>query len=234
MTPRVLFRGLVLIATLVAVGFLFETTQLDKAWIDSDIRGKGLTGELLFVLAGALFTGIGLPRQVLSFLAGYAFGFATGTALAVVATAMGCALSFSYARLLGRDIISSRFPGRIKKIDAFLSDNPFSMTLLIRLLPAGSNLVTNLVAGVSQVGPVPFILGSAVGYIPQNLVFALVGSGINLDPELRISLSVALFVASGAIGVYLYRRYRHGKSFDDGIEEQIGEAAPGTDRADTN
>ena len=230
MTPRVILRGLILIATLVGVGFLFETQNLDKAWIDGSIRGQGSGGYALFVLAGALFTAVGLPRQVLSFLAGYAFGFATGTALAVLATALGCATTFFYARLLGRSVIAARFPGRIRKIDSFLRDNPFSMTLLIRLLPVGSNLLTNLAAGVSGVGPLPFILGSAIGYIPQNLVFALVGSGVSIDPAFRISLSVALFVASGAIGVYLYRRYRHGKSFDEEIEEQLGDAEAKTDQ----
>ena len=215
MSPRQILKGLILIATLVAVGFLFESMHLDKDWIDADVRGKGLSGEIIFVLAGGLFTGIGLPRQILSFLAGYAFGFAEGTTLAVLGTTLGCAAAFFYSRLLGRSSVAKRFPGRIKKIDDFLADNPFTMTLLIRLLPAGSNALTNLAAGVSAVRPMPFILGSALGYIPQTMVFALGGSGITLDPELRISLSVALFIASGALGVYLYRRYRHGKSLDE-------------------
>ena len=31
---------------------------------------------------------------------------------------------------------------------------------------------------------------------------------LSLEPELRISLSVILFLLSAALGVYLYRRYR--------------------------
>lgn len=226
MTPKVLLRGLILIGSLVAVGFLFQTLQLDKAWIDANIRDQGMTGEILFVAACGLFTAIGLPRQIVSFLAGYAFGLATGTALAVAATTVGCALAFFYARLMGRELVGARFPGKIKRIDAFLHDNPFTMTLLIRLLPAGSNLITNLAAGVSSVGAIPFIVGSALGYIPQSLIFALGGSGISLDPEIRISLSIVLFIVMGALGVYLYRRYRHGKSLDDTVDAEIGEAVP--------
>ncbi len=229
MTPRVLVRGLVLITTLVAAGYLLKSVELgtlmDPAWIDVDVRGGGVAGEILFIAAGALFTGLGLPRQVIAFLGGYAFGFAAGTALALIATVIGCIAAFYYARFLGRDLVSARFPAKVRKIDDFLRDNPLSMTLLIRLLPVGSNLATNLAAGVSRVGAVPFVAGSAAGHLPQTLVFALVGSGISIDPVFRISLSVVLFLLSGLIGVHLYRRYRRGRTLDDAIERQLGGAA---------
>ena len=93
MTPKILLRGLVLIASLVAVGYVLKISGLgssiDKAWIDSDIRGQGFTGELLFIGIGMLFTAVGLPRQVICFLAGYAFGLVEGTALALLATSLG-------------------------------------------------------------------------------------------------------------------------------------------------
>jgi len=226
MTPRVLLRGFILIASLVLLGYALNVSGLgssiDQGWIDADIRGQGISGEVLFIAIGILFTGVGLPRQVICFLGGYAFGFSQGTALGLLATTLGCLAAFAYARILGRDFVASRFPRRVRKIDAFLRDNPLTMTLLIRLLPVGSNLVTNLAAGVSGVRGVPFIVGSALGYVPQTIIFALIGSGIALDPELRIGVSVLLFVVSSAMGAYLYRKHRHGKSFDDNVEQQLG------------
>lgn len=218
MTPKHFARGLLLLASLAAIGFLAESGVLGEAletgWIDTYVRDQALTGQLLFVGVGVLFTGIGLPRQVLAFLGGYAFGFVTGTVLALAATVLGCALAFSYSRFIGRDFVLSRFPGRIRRVDAFLHDSPFAMTLLLRLLPLGSNFAINLAAGVSGIAALPFLLGSALGYVPQMMVFSLLGSGINVDPVLRTGLSVVLFVVSAAIGVALYRRYRRGRSFD--------------------
>ena len=106
------------------------------------------------------------------------------------------------------------------------------MTLLIRFLPAGSNLLTNLAAGVSKVGAMPFILGSAIGYIPQTAVFALVGSGIGVDHFWRFSLSVLLFLICGGLGIHLYRRYRHGKSLHD-ENDPLSENARSESRAET-
>jgi uncharacterized membrane protein YdjX (TVP38/TMEM64 family) len=221
-----LFRGLVFLATLVAVAFLVRsldlTGVLDTEWIDTRIRNRGLTGELLFLAAGILFTAAGLPRQVISFLGGYAFGFLLGTALALLATLGGCAATFHYARFLGRGFVAHRFPGRIRRADQFLRENPFSTTLLIRLIPVGSNVITNLVAGVSSVPAAPFLLGSILGFIPQTVVFALVGSGIAVAPEFRITLGAILFVVSGAIGIHLYRRSRTARAV---VEDSDGDGS---------
>ncbi len=238
MNPKFLLRGLLLMTSLAVLGFFFKTTALgdflDTGWIDSEVRGKGLAGSIMFVAAGAVFTGVGLPRQVLSFLGGYAFGFIAGTGLALLSTVAGCVGAFYYARFLGRQPVLARFPRRIAKIDDFLSDNPLSMTLLIRLLPVGSNLVVNLAAGVSGIGAASFLAGSAIGYLPQTIVFALVGSGINVEPSFRISLSVVLFVVSAVLGVSLYRKYRHGKSFDEEFERDLAETASDAPAAPTN
>jgi len=226
MNARALFKGLFVLGALVFVGFIIRLTQMDvafnEAWIDSDIRGGGTTGELIFVAVGAAVAAVGMPRQIVSFLGGYAFGFLPGTGLALAATALGCVLTFTYARVLGRDFVKSRFGNRIRRVDDFLSDNPFSMTLLIRFLPAGSNLVTSLAAGVSSVSALAFISGSTLGFIPQTAIFALAGSGTTVDDVYKIALSVVLFVVSGALGYYLYRKFRHGKSIGRKVERQMG------------
>ena len=230
MNIRVFLRGVALIASFAVIGYVLKVSgfgaMFDSGWIDADIRGQGATGALLFVAIGAGGTALGLPRQVISFLGGYAFGLVGGTALALLATVLGCTFSFSYARFFGRAFVAKRFPGRVRRIDEFLSENPFSMALLIRLLPAGNNLVTSLAAGVSGVSAIAFFAGSALGYIPQTVVFALVGSGIELDPAWRIGLSIVLFVVSGALGIYLYRKYRHGKMLGDDVEREIGTEPP--------
>jgi uncharacterized membrane protein YdjX (TVP38/TMEM64 family) len=222
-------RGFILIASFVAVGFLVKTIGLhgffDTEWIDQEIRGRGLSGEALYILIGAALTAIGMPRQAVSFLGGYAFGFGLGTVLALAASLGGCILAFYYARLLGRSFVLSRFPDRIKRIDAFLHDHPLSMTLLIRLLPVGSNVLTSMAAGVSGVRALPFFVGSLLGYVPQTMIFTLLGSGIHLEPEIRIGASIVLFVISGVLGLYLFRRYRKNRALDDDVDEPSEDAA---------
>ncbi len=222
--PRLLLRGLVLIATLVGVGVLLELvgikSMLDSHWVDAEIRGKGLWGEALFLMVGAAFTALGLPRQAVAFLGGYAFGLAIGTGLSLLATLLGAVITFQYARFMGREVLARRFPGKIRKIDDFLSGSPMSMALVLRLSPFSSNVVSNVAAGVSGVKPLPFFIGSALGYLPQTIVFALLGSGMTLDPVLNTALSVLLFVVSTVLGLWMWRRYRKARGLPEDEEEE--------------
>lgn len=205
-------RGLLGIGLLLLLGFGLQALQsgawLDQAWVDTQVLGQGLRGEALFFLAALLFTALGLPRQVVGFFAGYAFGLAVGGLLALAASLGGALLTFSVARWLGRDLVRRWFTGRLRGLDEFVGDHPLRTILLIRLLPLGSNLATNLAAGISRMGARPFAAGSALGYLPQTLVFALIGSGIAVDPVWRIGTGILLFLLSGLLGLSLYRRFR--------------------------
>jgi len=225
MKLRTYLPGLVFLLTLIAVGYVVESGLLggllSEDWIDREVRGKGVSGELLYLAVGGLVTAVAVPRHVVSFLGGYAFGFGLGSALALAATEIGCLLDFFYARIVGRPLVSARLGARVRRIEDFLAANPFSMTLLVRLLPVGNNFATSLAAGVSRVPARPFLLGSLLGYIPQTMVFALAGSGIEMGGAPRVALAVLFFVVSGAIGIWLYRRYRHGKSLGEDVEKSI-------------
>jgi len=219
---KIWLRGGAFFVSLAVLGAALKFTGvgdiLSESWVDVHIRGAGIGGEALFVAVAAIAAAVGLPRQIVSFLAGYAFGLIGGTVVALAATVIGCMLTFYYARFLGRDLVMAKASKRIRQADRFFGDNIFTMALLIRLLPVGSNLVTSLAAGVSNARGVPFFAGSGLGYIPQTLVFVLFGSGLQLEPELRISVSVVLFAASAALGIYLYRRFRKGREFADAAE----------------
>jgi uncharacterized membrane protein YdjX (TVP38/TMEM64 family) len=223
--PRLLLKGLAIIATLALLGWALKSSGfgslLDTRWVDADVRGHGLSGELVYLGIGVVAIAVGVPRQALCFLAGYAFGLGLGLVLGSLATLGACVLAFTYARLLGRELVLHKFAARVRRVDAFLHDNPVAMTVLIRFLPIGSNLITNLLAGVSSVRPLPFFLGSLLGYAPQTIVFVLLGSGIQVDPGLRISLSVVLFVLSGVLGAFLYKRLRRGRTLGADIDQAV-------------
>lgn len=215
-------RGIFLILSLIGLGLLLKNAGLEhlfeRAWIDANVRGNGWRGYGLFLGAGALMTAVGLPRQVVAFFGGYAFGVAAGLLLGAVAALGGSVLAFYYARLFGRGLVRRMFPEKLQRFDDFVRGHPFTMTLIMRLLPVGSNLVTNLIAGVSRIPKPAFFAGSFIGYLPQTLVFALAGSGLTVDSQWQIGLSVVLLIASGLLGIRLYRRMRHGRTYASELE----------------
>ena len=216
---KVLGKSLIFFLTLALAAY-----ALDYAWTKGlfetsfarlHLLGKGLSGATLFFALAALFSSIGTPRQILSTLAGFSFGTLWGAALANTAFICGSALAFYYARLLARHSLRRRFEKRIARFEDFLLQKPFLMVVAIRLFPFGNNLATNLLGGISRVHPAPFLSGSFVGYLPQTIAFALLGSGIAVDATTQLVLSCVLFLASAVIGLILFWRLRKGKPLED-------------------
>lgn len=209
-------RLVVLAAGLGFAGWVIRTLGLAPGgetgteWVDRWIRGQGLWGEAVFILAGALAAAAGLPRQAVAFLGGYAFGAAVGVPLSLVAQLLGCATSFGWARLVGRGWAARRLEGglgqRLRPLHDRLAARPFRATLALRLLPVGNNLLLNLLAGLSGLRLLPFLAASAVGYLPQTLVFALLGDGVAVDRTAQFALGGVLFLVSIGLGVWLLRR----------------------------
>ena len=192
----------------IGVGDMLENTK----WFNEEVLGAGPLSVFIFLGVGAFFTAVGLPRQIIGFLGGFAFGAIGGTLLATLGSGLGCALASAYSRWGGRELVERKLGRRVGKMDSFLRHEPFNTALAIRLFPLGSNLLTNLAAGVSSIPLMPFILGSTLGYIPQNFIFALFGAGMNKESTLGIAvsvgMSVVLFAISGWLGMRVYRRYR--------------------------
>jgi uncharacterized membrane protein YdjX (TVP38/TMEM64 family) len=94
------------------------------------------------------------------------------------------------------------------RLDAQLSAQPFMASLTLRLLPVGNNVVLSLLAGLSSVSAPAFLVASAIGYVPQTLVFALLGSGVQVSHTEQIVLGGVLFVASAVLGIVLMRRWK--------------------------
>ena len=216
------FGGLILLGR----GLGLEHHLTDRQWILAQVQGNGPTGVLIFLGLTTLVSALGMPRQLPSFLGGYVFGWFWGTLLATLGISAACALDFTVARYLGRDFVLARFGKRAAKLDAFLRTGPFRTSLAIRLLPVGHNLLTSMAAGVTSIPARYFVLGSAVGYIPQNLVFAIFGGGVGAESALgrvlSIGVSVALLGASAWLGLSVYRAYKRAGMDLEEAEEAEG------------
>lgn len=207
MSPAVqaVAKAALLLAGLVAAWFALRHLGLEEG-----IAAARQHGPVAFVAVTAAACAVGVPRQVVAYAGGLAFGFWPGALLALLAEVLACVADFFWARLLARSWatrwLAQRGGGRIDRLDRFLRANTFTATLTLRLLPVGSNIALNLLAGVSGVAVAPFLAASALGYVPQTAVFALLGSGLRVSQGAQVALGVALFAVSAGLGLLLMRR----------------------------
>ncbi len=202
---RAAVKPTLLVASLVAAGLALRGLGLDEG-----VEAAGKHGPATFVALSAVACAVGVPRQVVAYAGGLAFGFWPGALLALTAEGLGCAVDFFWARLIVRGWalrwLNRTGGGRLDRLDRFLRANAFTATLTLRLLPFGNNIVLNIIAGVSGVAALPFLAASVLGYIPQTAVFALLGGGMRVSQGIQVALAAGLFCASIGLGVLLMRR----------------------------
>lgn len=178
--------------------------RLGDVWL----RGDPLIGVPVFLSIGTAMTAVGLPRQSVALVGGYLFGTVFGGLLGLLAMLGGCVLAYQAAAALGAERIHTRFPSVASCLENWTRDDVFRKTLMIRLLPVGSNLATNLAAGIMRTRRWPFFTASTLGFVPQALVFTLVGSGIDEANPAPIASAAVLLAISVLIGLSIARRSR--------------------------
>lgn len=159
----------------------------------------------------AVATSLGLPRQIAALVAGINLGALIGVVIATLAATLGCLITFSVARYLLSASISRKYPTQLSKLSNFLGERTFIKAIVIRILPLGSNFITNIIAGVTKVSMPAYVCGSFVGFIPQMIIFSLAGSGIRLGAQNELIISALLFVVALALTGYLIKKHK-GKS----------------------
>lgn len=169
---------------------------------------NGLTGFLLLFFSLVVLTSIGLPRQIAAFICGYSLGAIYGTIVATCAATLGCLVTLLVANRYGHHYISTKYPKKQQQIAQFFQDKLFYKAIVIRILPLGSNFITNIIAGVCQLNTQQYVLGSFVGFIPQMVIFSLAGAGIKLTQDIDIIITISLLIITFMLSFYLFRAAR--------------------------
>jgi len=170
------------------------------------IESLGAVGVLVFIVITALATSVGLPRQLFAFAAGFSFGIAAGVLLSGFAAIIGCSITFYCSRRWLSARVQSRYPNVVRSLNDLLRKDVFLKIFILRLQPLGTNLITNLCAGVTKVPATLFLTSSWFGYIPQMLVFALLGAGVRIGSSAYLIYGLSILGLSLVIGFWLYKR----------------------------
>jgi pyruvate/2-oxoglutarate dehydrogenase complex dihydrolipoamide dehydrogenase (E3) component/uncharacterized membrane protein YdjX (TVP38/TMEM64 family) len=237
---RLVLLGLAVVAVLVILRALpvNEWLLAFVGWI----RGAGLAGMAVFVLAYIVACILLLPGLILTLGAGFAYGVAVGVPLVWVSANLGAAVAFLLGRTLARDRIAARVAGnpRFAAIDRAVGREGLKIVLLTRLSPAFPFNLLNYAYGLTQVTFRDYLVGSLVGMIPGTAMYVYLGSLITSVTELasgapsggtaKQALTWLGFAATAAVTVVITRIAR--RALDEATRERVasgsGTAAPDT------
>ncbi|MEP4891068.1 MAG: VTT domain-containing protein [Aliiglaciecola sp.] len=194
--------------------------SFNQTWIDAHTRHNGWQGVTNFVLVSCLLASLGAPRQFIAFLSGYAFGFTEGVIYSTFAITLSCLLTTLVSRFYAKPVVMHFFPNKVMDLNRFLTNQVFLKTMIVRLLPVGNNLITNITAGVSTIKIWPFVMGSMFGYVPQMAIFALMGKGVVVQSYWKIILSVVILAISSLLSLYVYKKFKADKYLNTSVNPQ--------------
>jgi uncharacterized membrane protein YdjX (TVP38/TMEM64 family) len=132
----------------------------------------GVVGPLLWLLAFACLEPFGLPGAVFMIPASLVWPPALAIPMCVAGATGAGAFAFALARWIGPAAIEARLPERARRHTARARERGFRTALVVRLLlflfpPAHWAL------GISGIRFTPFLLGSALGFLPGITVWVL-------------------------------------------------------------
>jgi uncharacterized membrane protein YdjX (TVP38/TMEM64 family) len=201
----------VLTAVLIVAAFmaLAHFTPM-KAWITNVQTWKGFVREFgwmahavfMLVTAGAVMMGV--PRLAFCSAAGLIFGFGEGLLLSLVGSTLGSYGAFILSRHGFRRAAESRaekWPWLKKMLK-----KPSVMRVFWARQLMVPGIVLNVLIGMTPVRHSRFLLGTALGYLPLNIAFSLVGSG--LGKESITTTMTQLLAAMAVINVAAWLVFR--------------------------
>ncbi|HWI63891.1 MAG TPA: VTT domain-containing protein [Symbiobacteriaceae bacterium] len=120
-----------------------------------------------------------LPSWPVTMAAGALYGPAAGTFYSLVGGTIGATLNFLLARRLGQPLVRRTFGERWVERAAQLKPlHFFVLALFGKLIPIASFDLVAYVAGISQVGLLPFLGVAIAGQAPAILAYAWFGSDL--------------------------------------------------------
>jgi len=196
----------VMIYALLSITLFTQTSFQDYLL---SISPNSITSTITLLIILLSLSCVGMPRQITAFTCGYFFGVVLGGMYATLTVTISVYMTYKIASLFQQSYIAIKYQKQLTKLKNFLSVNTFVKTLIIRLLPVGSNFLTNILAGIASIPLKPYLLGSCIGFIPQMVIFSLVGSGIKLADSTHILSAAVLLIIATVLGYRLYKTQKN-------------------------
>ena len=180
----------------------------DKDALRKSLDALGIWAFPLFTLAVAGLVAGGMPRLLFCGLGGWLFGFWIALLLNETATLLAYYGVFLFVRWGGRDWVLHKWPKLQRWADTIQKQGMMGV-ILVRQVPVHGSLI-NLCLGLSRLRHRDFLLGTAIGIIPEAIPATLIGAGLDPTNVRRsitlIVLAIVCFVVVGLGCRYMVRR----------------------------
>ncbi|SMC82192.1 TVP38/TMEM64 family protein [Sporomusa malonica] len=198
------FAGFIVLGILYVHEFGIERFKTET--IRDTILSLGYWSPLLYILCNVFRPFFFFPAIILAVAGGLAFGPLWGAIYLIIGTALGAALCFGVARLLGRDKLK-RFWSKwvlLDELDNQAARHGFRTVLIMRLAPVLPWDAVSFLAGLSKVRFWPYVSATVMGSVPGAIAFSYFGNVLFQSLSMAVVVAVIIVLMS----IYLRVLYR--------------------------
>lgn len=233
MGRRRIIKGLAL-TSFVVILLILEYHWKLSSYISQDrilrvLSESGSLAPLVYITLMAVTELSPFPNMPMEVAAGAYFGPVLGTIYSVLGTTAGAIISFSIARLPGRDIIERFLGGHINFCSACSDRLLFKVVVLSRIMPVISFDIISYGAGLTMMSLRSFALATLVGFVPLAFIYNYFGATLVVNTGIAISFGVIMVAIFFLLPLWIERnnifRLRHLFPHIQGSSHQKGEHA---------
>jgi len=207
------WKPLIMLAVVAAAFALVYFTPVQKYLgniqsVKSWLLSLGWVGPAVWMGIVFPLVAVGIPRLLFCPIGALAFGFWHGLLWTQVATLAGYYVLFLFLRWGGRDFVLVYWP-RVRRLKVhFHRHSGTLLVFAVRQLPI-SGLIINFLLGLSPIRHHHFLLGTAIGILPEAIPLTLVASGTlkltGRNTQMYIIAGIGLFLLVCAAMWYFSR-----------------------------
>lgn len=186
-----------------SLGLDFDPDSMQQA-----VAGMGVWAPLVYVAIVAFRVPLGLPSQLVLVGGGLVFGTLSGTVYGALGLLTSAVFLFLTARYAGRETVVDRLPGRMRPIFELASTRIGALFLAVGTgYPFGPITMYHLIAGVTSMAFLAFLIAVATGSVIRSATFTFFGSRL-LSGDLRGMLEATALIAVAVVLPLLFSRSR--------------------------
>jgi uncharacterized membrane protein YdjX (TVP38/TMEM64 family) len=187
----ILGAGLLVVYSSPLKGYLSNIRELNDT-----LARMGMVAPLFYTLGVFILVACGFPRLFLCPLGGMAFGLFWGLVLSQLGTLLGAYVQFLFIRWCGQSLALRRWPALSSWAHLF-KDRGVPVIILLRQVPI-PGIFGNVILALMQVRNVDFLVGTAIGILPEAVPSTMIGRGI-----VQQSFAKSFGYITGAIALFL-------------------------------
>ncbi len=206
-SPRILI-AIAIVAAIVSLRFspLGDYLTLDALRTHRDalqhfVTTNPLLSSISYTITYALATALSFPGAVILTLAGGAlFGVWWGCVCVNIGATFGATGAFIVARYLLRDTVRARYGSRLAVIDKHIEAQGGYYLFAVRLVPIFPFFLINILAALTPISLMTFVVTTSLGIIPGSLVYLYAGTQLASINAVGDLLSPGMLIAFALLG----------------------------------